>query len=826
MRDLIFTGFQNVFSKGSPVTRPWEDWVELFSRHATRGTPSDTDNLEALDKAKNGPAVVLGEIPPGPRKAELVRSVHALALDLEKHPETAIAAALEALAPYEWVVWTTHKHGSKVGGAPRLRVVLPLAEPLPPSAHAAAWLALDRLIGNLNDGKTKDIARLHFLPSTFDPSLPWAHRNRGRWIEPRDLGIDLSALPDAASPPVSDAFDGIIQQKALNRITHQLRLIPKFDAIKDAAGALVAGESFAEMGDRHNTILALTMRIAGLNASLREASIAHLFSASLNSMREVAPDTPDLSEVWAAYQGAVEKLSSLDAHNREQAQRRAQEKQIRQINAGDGPYTPPELEAIAAANGWTKERLRDRWVVQRDGTAWFLTGTGEYAGPYGRDDLSLAASKYLARAPIRLVEATRNGFRYRSISDVVRESGSLADRVVSDLTLQRTKFDPETRTMHEAISPMRDIAPTFDPEFDTWMRIAAGALYGKLVDWMATAPDLSKLLCAIYFEGAPSSGKTLFAYGLSKIWTEGPPADIEAVLSDFNDELCRCPLVLADEEIPKRHRQTVTTTLRSMLSTLSRTLKRKYRATSEVRGAVRLILAANNEFLLDNREVSSSQDLDAIAQRFLYVPVPQEATDYLNTLPRAKKEYWATEGIARHALWLLQNHEVKEPGKRFYVEGDVSQMHRLLMTGSRWNSLACEWLVRYLMTPQPFDTRSTGLIRRGDGELLVNDQALMDGWSLYIQSTRIEPETSKIGAALRAISKSGKRKQLRYKDQRIRYRTIDAEHLLAWSDRFNIGDKEVLLAAIGNSLLKPRKEKNPVEDLGTMPAANPEGRPL
>jgi hypothetical protein len=238
-------------------------------------------------------------------------------------------------------------------------------------------------------------------------------------------------------------------------------------------------------------------------------------------------------------------------------------------------------------------------------------------------------------------------------------------------------------------------------------------------------------------------------------------------------------------------RQTVTTTLRSMLSTTQRTLNQKYRPTSDLRGAIRLILTANNAFLLDSSGVSSAQDLEAIAQRFLYVPVGEASTIYLDKLSRETKNKWMERGIAEHALWLAENHKILEVGKRFWVEGDVSEMHRMLMSGSRWNSFVCEWLVKYLMDPLAFDSLGTGLVRRQHGELLVNDQAIVDKWETYM-SSKIVPETAKIGSALRAIAKSKDRKQLRWQGKHIRYRIIDVEHLVEWSNRYNIGDKETM----------------------------------
>jgi hypothetical protein len=788
MREPIFTIFQNSRdTNGRPISQTWDEWLELLSRHEVRGGPADSDDKGKLDRAKDGPAVVLGEIPAGKRRAGAnVRAVHAMALDIEDRTDDEIVSSLEKLKEFEYIIYTTHKHGSEVsGGRARLRVIFPLEKPVEPSDYPSAWTGLNSLCGGLNDPQTRDVGRLHFLPSTFDLSVAWTTRNQGRWLK-------LSDLPEGDSvPTVSDS-------RELAEVRGRMRVIRKDHELKEKSKALLAGLPFAEPGERHNVVLSLTMWLARKDRHLRRGTLDALFQPSLAVMEEDSIGAPTLDEVFKAYEGAVEKVRESEKGDRERKTKAALEHQHENLL----PYKNRDLERIAGRHGWEPQELKDRWIIQSEGGGWVLDASGEYRGPYSREDLGLVASKVLARAPVRLIDATKSGFRYRPIQEVVRECGNVADHIISDLTAERTTYDPVTRIVYEAVRPIRkDLDPKFDEDIDKWFRLLTGPLYPKVVDWLSCCPDLSKLLCAIYFDGVPGSGKTLFAHGAARIWTHGPPGDIEAVLNDFNDELTRCPLIVADEEMPVQgwKRKSVTASLRSMLSTTSRTLKRKYRPTSELQGAVRLIMTANNEFLLDSRDVSSSQDLDAIAQRFLYVHVSQEAADYLNDIPRVQKAYWGEAGIARHILWLAENHEVKEPGKRFWVEGDVSQMHRLLMTGSRWNSLCCEWLVRYLMDPIPYDSQAKGLVQIKERELLVNEQALIDGWDLYVK-TRVDVETSKIGAALRAISKSTRRKQLRWQGKQIRYRVIDVDHLISWSDRYNIGDRETMLARLEGAL--------------------------
>lgn len=791
MRDVTFTLYRNAQdTAGKPVTQSWDDWVKQFSTHEVRGKPEDTNDKAALDRAKNGPAVVLGVIPDGePRRGANVQEVHALALDLENETEEHLEPVFESLKDYEFFVYTTYKHGSQIAnGYPRLRVLVPVDPPISPADHAKAWAGLDRLTGGLNDPSTKDIGRLHYLPSTFDASKAWTHHHRSdKWLRIEDL----------QQPKTQSQNEIPDQKKLLDRIRKQLGLVHRVDELKPLTSSLLKGLSFADPGGRHQAVLRLTMWIAERTADLNTASLQSLFNSSLEAMKLEAAGAPTIEEVITAYKGAVDKLAVKKQKDDEERDNQARTAQLEAV-AATGPYTDEELEKIAGVNGWSTADLKTRWVVQKGSAVWLLSESGDYCGPYLKDEWSTATSRILARAPVRLTEVTRNGVKWRAMTDVFRECGSVAKSVVADMTSRRTSYNAVTQVMREAVSPIRDIEPKFDPEIDSWLKVLGGVHYPKLVDWMSCASDLTKMMCGLYFEGSTLSGKTLLAHGLAKIWTEGAPTAIGAVLSDFNSDIARCPLVLADEEMPKPYNSTVTAILRSMLSVTNRTLTRKYLASSDINGAIRLILTANNEFLLDTKDVSSYQDLEAIAQRFLRITVTEDAATYLAGLERAKKVQWMNEGIAAHALWLAENHVVADPGKRFWVEGDVAGMHSNLLLGSKWNSTVCEWLVRYLMNPKPFDTKGTGLIKRENGQLFVNDQAIIDGWNLYL-NTKQEAETAKIGAALRAISKSAERRQLRFNGRQIRYRLIDIEHLFAWSDRYNIGNRDVLLEAINSN---------------------------
>jgi hypothetical protein len=818
LRLLTFTLFRSATdTAGQPISLSWEDWLQQYmSHHSIRGTPADKTDEKALKKHKNGPALVLGEMPPGSRHVDkLVRSTHALAIDVDGQPDEVVAKMLAVLEPFEYAAWTTHRHGAESAqGRAKLRVVLPLAEPLEPVQHAGAWQGLNRLIDGINDPATKNIGRLHFLPSTFDPAVAELTHHGGRWLAFEDL-------PEKKTEPKAS-----VSEQKLEPVTRSLevfRVRKKLRAdkseLKDAIAALLDGRSFENDPHQHDMVLTLTFKLAYLSQALTSDDIEELFAPSLAVMLAADPTAPPMIDVINAYNGAVKKIRESEAQQESQRRDEKREQglaeQVKVAAPGSTRYTQDDLKRIASANKWEVEELRDRWIIQKEGACWMLSETGDYIGPFSRFDVPAGLSRVLARAPVQLVEVTKSGIRYRPPIDVVRESGTIAAEIHSDMTLQRTYFDPVTKVLHEAIRPIRKLDPVFNSEIDGWLKILAGEAYPKLIDWLSCVMDLNKLLCALYFSGAPSSGKTLLATGLAKIWTEGSPGSITKVLSDFNDEFTRCPLVLADEEVPKNRYSTATSALRSMLSTTERTLSRKFQPTSSLRGAVRLILAANNESLL-HAEISSSNDLEAIAQRFLYIEAPLAAAELLNEIPRSKREMWAQEGIAKHTMWLAENHKVVEPGQRFWVEGNASEMTNRMMSDSKWNSLVCEWLVRYLLNPKPLDTKCTGMIRRGemeDGELLVNDQAVVDGWELYIK-TKESPITAFIGAALRAISKTSKRCNRRlpasnpaFKSKQIRYRVIDVERLISWADRFNVGTQEDLQYAVSQKNYLNRKAK-------------------
>jgi len=126
------------------------------------------------------------------RKSANVEEVSCLVFDFDGgNPEVALAAWPDHLV----VLHTTWSHTQD---APRFRLVIPLARPVPLSRWRAAWLwAADRAAGA--DAACKDPARLYFRPALSRPDAPRRAEIRG--CELLDV-LGLLPEPPPAAPPV------------------------------------------------------------------------------------------------------------------------------------------------------------------------------------------------------------------------------------------------------------------------------------------------------------------------------------------------------------------------------------------------------------------------------------------------------------------------------------------------------------------------------------------------------------------------------------------------------------------------------------------------
>lgn len=696
---------------------------------------------------------------------------------------------------------------------------------------------------------TSDLARVLRIPGTRNHKQPvprpvigaasgarhalediqaWAIRPRGR---PRKDAFVVSAntTDDGALRPEGP---GLPRDELVRRL-----LTLREDRSREVIAPVLEGRPFAAEGRRDVALQVAASVIAFVDPDAPPETLAELFRPSLVAM---AAEADSNSNPCPTLDDAADKLrrAQADARRKRTESRAANERiaqalrrrrigrdagasadiafvgrgvntstdgtadastQSTETDSGkdetatdDDPargYTPEQVARWATEQGVSPEGFARRWIIQI-GPSYYLFRDGRYCAPVTRESLPLALRQDLARAPIEwAVPMANGGYREKKPTELVLDYGTCGRYVTADLTISRSYYDAESETFHEAACPLRaKLEPRYDPLIAGWLEVLGGVEVEKLLDWLATVTRLDHQSCALYLSGPPATGKSMLAYGSARLWREGGPTELARVLAQWNTDLADCPLVIADEQIPQLWKgQKTSSELRLMLGTSSRTLTRKYLPNATLKGAIRLMLLANNDRMLQfGDEEVGAEDLEAVAGRFLHIVVSQDAASYLRSIGgRSATEGWVdNDGIARHLLWLRETRTVS-PGKRFLVEGRITQMHRLLATQGRVSSLLSEWLACYLNDPKP-EFKQDKLLLSGNGRLLVNTSAIAKHWGTYInEKVASPPTTTMIGRVLRNLSRRGAPVS---RIGTLRYHDIDPDHAFTWAERFQVGD--------------------------------------
>ena len=154
---LALSAFDNAWDT---APKPRTTSVEGLVRALTRFPVIPTANKLAL------PAWSPARFEAGrPRCAEAVLDVSCLVLDHDEGDPDA------ALAAWSGLFAVAHSTWSHTLAAPRFRVVVPLARPVPAARWARAWAwAIERAPGA--DSVCKDASRLYFRPAVPAPDAP------------------------------------------------------------------------------------------------------------------------------------------------------------------------------------------------------------------------------------------------------------------------------------------------------------------------------------------------------------------------------------------------------------------------------------------------------------------------------------------------------------------------------------------------------------------------------------------------------------------------------------------------------------------------------
>lgn len=837
-RQLTIALARDPSAEGKNVTTTWSVFAARLAKHAQRGLPTDfEDDPEPcppekrakfkLDAAKFAPCFMLGALKDGETEKTIknMRSLELLTIDLDDVGAEALGHVYEQLKPFAFAAYTTHKHDSRKG-LWRMRFVLPLAQPELPERYKELWSRLQVVCSGRNDPATKNVNRLNYFPSSPDPTVhAKSLLNVGRFITPDDLPkINEEEYKRGAKAPSKAPNE--VYELVQKRMTHKPGDVGKWFRL------VFKGEELAETGARHETFKTLTWELAKVFPKLTREIVDRIFSPCIQVMSANDPSCDNADAVWAAYAGAVTKIEDaradkLTKKKQELLKTTAPPKSASapeqtsdsvpedstasgtesEVTDDRNPYTAAELRTIAEEQHCEPGDLERRWIVYRDGTFWFL-GEGGYGSPHTQTDAGLNIYNALAKAPIDIIRITEAGnATKKKLNEIATEYGCRADHVITHLGERTAWFEPagidaklgKVAIFHEVTAAPRlwKFQPQFYENIDKWLRLLAGPSYEKVLDWLAICPDLTKTIAGLYLCGIKGAGKSLLPAGISQIWHDGPPTPAELALGNFNESVAQCPLIFADETLPKLYGgQDTAAILREEMFKTERLLKRKYKTETTLKGNARWVFAANDDNMIRSEGAFSRETIAAIAERFVFVDVKEEAREYIISVGQDERDEWKNHKIAEHVLYLSQTRQVKH-GQRVWVDGDVSRMTQELIHGNEYSSLICEFSVCYYKDPSKIEQQPGGrtLIRRQGGKLLVNSRAFVEFWNVYLSHERTKPSQRKIGEALVSLSKKERVLQ-RVGGVMIAYREVDLAAVIDWNKKHDVMTEEELRAAI------------------------------
>lgn len=475
-------------------------------------------------------------------------------------------------------------------------------------------------------------------------------------------------------------------------------------------------------------------------------------------------------------------------------------------------FTEAEISIIAESQRCSVKQLRRRLIIQSNSAFYVIGPSGRYQTPITRAELAVSLPRDLARVPSEMAtEKPTDGYiswektngdkapLKRNVDDLLSEYSTVARKVVASMEIPHSYFDPKTQTYFERVCERRELVPTYHGDVDQWLTLLGGVDSERLKDWVATSVRLDRPTPGIYLHAPKACGKTMFAAGLARVWSEAP-TEMDSVVSSFNSMMVNNPIVFADEALPKG---LTSSFIRRFIAQQTHSLRRKNAHEAQLTGHFRVIIAANNPNLFKfEHEEFEHEDVAAIAARILYIRCDPGAAEYLRSIGgRAATDSWVNgDKIAQHALWLAQTRRV-EIGSRFLIESINPTLHRNIASNGPLRGQVVEHICRSLLRKDwgPGSKPHERGIQFGGGHVYVNTGFLAESWTETLSQQNV-PSLKAIGMALKPLAIANEKghfeKKLMNKNRRVDFYHIDPAHILDAASSMQLASIEDFKALI------------------------------
>lgn len=766
----------------------FNDSKDTFPKHILTTWPELVTRLTTYDKRENkdGPAWSPTLYHTAARGNKNVHSITVCVLDLDHlSPKDAkwVKETMEKEG-YNAVLHSTFSHTPPQDNCYRL--VIQLKQAIKKEEWGVARQAIINKLALPCDPATKDAARIYYWPASP------VEKTDTQVFEGQPLDIEevLGADKDAYTSQ-NTTFDIGDIKKHLSSVANPLS--------RALIRRVLTGEALAPVGQRDATMYKLASILVYKCPTVPLDVLMEIAKPSIAAMESDKP----LEEELAKFREKLERAQVNHQEVKESEKKLKEDLQKTQIlDATDGetdqPYSTEDLEDLARNAKCSAETFKKRLIIQC-GYAFYVFSNGRYLSPIGQQELAISLPRDLAQAPVEWTKMTERGPKKKTIQEILEAHCTVAREIKADMTIQHSFYEAKTQTFYEAACPLRQWTPTYHDDVHKWLMKLGGVDAHKLLDWLAAVTRLDKQCAALFLEGDAGAGKGLLASGLAHLWHDGGPTPFKALIGGFNSQVAKCPLVFADEGFPKRRDYSVNDELRQWLGSSELLLTRKYLPDATLKGAIRLIMASNNNRILDSIEELSEDDRQALAVRLLYIKVDKKARQYLESMAMEARQEFADTKIPEHVWWLRENRDIK-PGNRFIVEGNDSALHARLMVSNGVAGAVCEFLAKQIVSATPsMRSQLATKLRWGNGEVWVAASIFQDKsqWEMLVPGTPLPTSA----ALYRAVS------NLKYKKVRIEsekgkrgpkayFSVIRAELLKIWASENSDLDTDSLLEVI------------------------------
>ncbi len=354
----------------------------------------------------------------------------------------------------------------------------------------------------------------------------------------------------------------------------------------------------------------------------------------------------------------------------------------------------------------------------------------------------------------------------------------------------QTCFDEIEREFIINPAPYRQHEPVHNEDINKWLKLLGGEKYYEtLCDWLAGLLHLNKPCAALYFDGPPGCGKSLFGLGATQLWSDIVPL-YESMVDRFNQALLTSPVCLVDEGINSTNRNS-SMVLRRLIAQGSHAVNWKGGPLLKLHNHIRIVIAANNDrVLLSGREEKLSEaDAHAMSERIIYMKIDNDdARNFFidkNRGDRLTASWIKGGGFARHVLWLGANRDLSNTG-RFLVQGSSDRMANKFSFQGEERGEVLDWIVEFCDQPDlgkyKVSKNEVKAAEIGNGIVAVNVSALYN--ILKAAELRIPRRT--LLEHISAVASSSV--QVRTGNVKARYQAIPVEKMIEYADTFDIGD--------------------------------------